>query len=273
MNSARDAFLGHVREAVAAGNRAGHAGPLEPRGSAGYQGAGTDPVACFKDTFAAAGGQTHLVSDTETAVSCVLGLVQAAGARKILLGRGNFVDKLALSERLRSEGREVCLTDALPAGQNREILFAADLGISGVDYLIAETGSVVVLTRASEPRSLSLLPPVHIAVAERSQLLPDLFDLFGLSPLPRFGGEGWGVRGKNHPGLGPLTPDPSPRSTGERGEHALPLTFDEAVQQGRTDLPSCLTLITGPSKTGDIEMRLVTGVHGPREIHVVFINR
>ena len=34
---------------------------------------------------------------------------------------------------------------------------------------------------------------------------------------------------------------------------------------------SNLTLITGPSRTGDIELTLTLGVHGPREIHVVLI--
>jgi L-lactate dehydrogenase complex protein LldG len=66
---------------------------------------------------------------------------------------------------------------------------------------------------------------VHIAIADRSQLLPDLFDLFDL--------------------------------------------FSPVANLSKSTPPSCLTLITGPSKTGDIELKLVTGVHGPGEIHVI----
>lgn len=216
MTTDRDRFLQRVREAVAAGNRAGAASPLEPRGDVGYQGAGPDPVARFRDELAAAGGKAHVVPDRPAAVAKVLELVEAKAARRVLLGRGAVIDALNLDDVLRSHGIAVFDPRA-----GREDAFAADLGITGVDYLVAETGSVALLSGPDRPRSFSLLPPVHVAVADRGQLLPDLFDLFAVE---------------------------------------------------RSELPACLSLITGPSKTGDIELRLVTGVHGPGEVHVVLID-
>ena len=38
------------------------------------------------------------------------------------------------------------------------------------------------------------------------------------------------------------------------------------------DLPSCMTLVTGPSKTADIEGVLITGVHGPGRVQIVLFH-
>jgi L-lactate dehydrogenase complex protein LldG len=219
MGTTREHFLQRVRDAVAEGNRAGGSPALPERGTVGYQGAGADPVARFRAEFTAAGGHTHIVADRAGAGAIVLDLVRTRSARRMILGGGDVLAALPIVEPLRAAGVEVRETAA-----GRDAFFQADLGLSGVDYLIAETGSVIVLSRPEQPRSLSLLPPIHIAVAERRQLLPDLFDLFAV--------------------LG-----------AEPGE-----------------LPACVSIITGPSKTGDIELRLVTGVHGPGEIHVVLID-
>lgn len=42
----------------------------------------------------------------------------------------------------------------------------------------------------------------------------------------------------------------------------------ERVKAG---LPACINFITGPSRTGDIEMDLAYGVHGPGKVHVILI--
>lgn len=39
------------------------------------------------------------------------------------------------------------------------------------------------------------------------------------------------------------------------------------------NLPSLISLTTGPSRTADIEKTLVVGVHGPKEVYVFFVDK
>jgi len=107
----------------------------------------------------------------------------------------------------------------LPAPEaGDDALFGADVGITGVWAAVAETGSLVCCSGDRLWRSLSLVPPLHIAIVRAGQIVPDLLDLF--------------------------------------------------TDRRPPDLPAAVTLISGPSKTADIEGVLVTGVHGPGEVHV-----
>ncbi len=224
MNSGRDTFFHHVRQAVRAGNRPGEAAVIPTRDRIGYQGGTSDLVTCFREEFTKSGGFFHLIPDPGSAARKALELIQQKSSRRVLIGHGPLLDRLGMQALLNEQGIEMISIDELAPGSFRDPVFAADVGITGVDFLVAETGTVVMHSRPDQPRSLSLLPPMHIAVAEPSQIVADLFDLF--QPAP----------------------------------DGKPIT-----------LPSCISLITGPSKTGDIELRLVTGVHGPGEVHLLLI--
>jgi L-lactate utilization protein LutB len=52
-----------------------------------------------------------------------------------------------------------------------------------------------------------------------------------------------------------------------RASQIMP-SLDEALRNAEVRKASALALITGPSRTADIEMTLTIGVHGPKELHV-----
>ena len=65
-------------------------------------------------------------------------------------------------------------------GYDKNALAAVDAGITECECLVAQTGSVMFSTRACGGRALSVLPPVHIVLAKRSQLVGDLSDAYAL---------------------------------------------------------------------------------------------
>jgi L-lactate dehydrogenase complex protein LldF len=56
-------------------------------------------------------------------------------------------------------------------------------------------------------------------------------------------------------------------------ESDLVLSLPEALQRPEIQAAPAAVIITGPSRTGDIEMTLSIGVHGPKEVHVFLVSQ
>ena len=77
----------------------------------------------------------------------------------------------------RALGLPVCRTDLSYSIADLE---QCDVGLTECDALVAQTGSVLVTSRSAGGRALSVLPPHHVVLARREQLVGDLSDAFAL---------------------------------------------------------------------------------------------
>jgi L-lactate dehydrogenase complex protein LldG len=161
-------------------------------------------------------------------------IFSAAHAHRVVLSGNPLLGRLQLADRLRSQGLAVAIWDDEPgtAGADaessfREQCFSAEVGISGVELVLAESGTLVLTSRTEGAQLASLAPPVHVALYQRSQVFATLEEILERLPVPR---------------------DP---------QEELP---------GRS-----VVLVTGPSRTADIEQILIRGVHGPREVHAILV--
>ena len=162
----------------------------------------------------------------------VTGIARNVEASLILRSSHRALEQSSLDQWFSPLGAELVASGDASSGSSdstradlRALASRADIGITGVDYAIAETGTCVLIPRSGVSRLVSLLPPVYIAVVQRGQVLPSLDELFALRRQDFMDGA----------------------------------------------LGSYMSLITGPSRSADIESTLVTGVHGPGEVHMLLV--
>jgi L-lactate dehydrogenase complex protein LldG len=149
-----------------------------------------------------------------------------------------LIDRLNLAETLSMQNVPVYVTDLKPATQSlhtvtahkerlREQVVGSFIGITSADFCVSETATLVIKNRPGQPRFVSLVPTIHVAVIEMKQIISNLQELYAL--------------------------------------------LKRDLAENPKGLTNCMTFITGPSRTADIELSMVQGAHGPRELYLYVI--
>ena len=134
----------------------------------------------FAEVAGLRGWQVFRTSNPEEAITHIQGLAMDREIESIVRSDQDALKQFPLDEPLRAAGVSVT-TVARDDSHSREDLrgtiAASGMGITGADYAIAETGSVIVLPRKGLSRLVSLVPPVHVAVVRPDDLIESLDDL------------------------------------------------------------------------------------------------
>ncbi len=201
MNPAREEILNKLKTAV-------HPAPEKPDFEEPIYHSISLPLdQAFKENLEKVNGFVHLFSSEEEMFSELKKFLSSYKKEVV------FCNEDEISLQLNAFGIEFQQSSVL----SKEI----EVGITGCEFLIAHTGSVMVSSAQKGGRQMFVYPPLHIVIARKNQLVDYLE--------------------KAYSGIG---------------------------EKYLGNFPSQIALITGPSRTADIEKTLVLGAHGPRELHV-----
>ena len=169
VNSARDEILDAVRSVL--GRRPGQPAPLVPpaaRVPARVPGSADDEITLLLAEISKLGGRTRRL-DADGLKDALAELIQIETIRKATLWQTTELQALGVSEILAGLGVEIVSSQA-----GKDALACCDLGVTGVDMALPETGTLVLRASPQQPRAVSLLPRVHLALVRPANLRADL---------------------------------------------------------------------------------------------------
>ncbi len=215
MNPIREEILGKVREAF--GRKPGTPPPpiaatarIAPRKAGEPEAEMTQLLAEIEKLS----GITRRLADRDALRVALAELVKTEEVRRATVWTTPDLAVWGVAETLKALGVEL-----VPAQADKHLVAACELGVTGVDAALPETGTLLLRSSPERPRVVSLLPRVHLAILTPAVLRADLHQAFA-----------------------------------------------EARDAGYS------VLVTGPSRTADIELTLTLGVHGPKALYAWVMN-
>jgi len=195
-----------------------HAGPY----GRGRLGGRPSPAGLVQDFIKAARAWRAEVLQAEPSTwpQAVRQALVQRGCQQVLIGEDS---ELQPELQAALDGLQVRRYDQPLQSWKQELFGQIQAGVTSSAAGVADTGTLVLWPSPGEPRTLSLIPPVHVAVLRASRLYA-----------------------------------------------SLPAAVAALQPQGR--MPTNLLLVTGPSKTADIQQVLAYGAHGPKELIIVLVD-
>jgi L-lactate dehydrogenase complex protein LldG len=207
MNDAREKILQRLRN-----NRLA-APPPEPRPHNAAPLTLEQRIVRFTEHQSAVHGEVHRLHKDQC-LNWLVRTLPTRGVRRLLAGSNELGRQLASAA---TAEMEVILYEQAIEAWKQELFDHIDAAVTSSRGGIADSGSLILWPDAEEPRLMSLVPPIHIALLDSDKLYQ---------------------------------------------------TFSEAMERENWSnaMPTNALLISGPSKTADIEQTLAYGIHGPREL-------
>ncbi|UCF92715.1 MAG: LUD domain-containing protein [Desulfobacterales bacterium] len=151
----------------------------------------------FREAAHPLGLKVYPHRDTEAVAAAIGALVRTkvpewGQAKSVAAWRHPLIESLRLTEALAAQNVPVyfpegpmgapsaCRFAKVDRQRWRERIFQSYIGITSADFGLAETATLVLRNRAGQARSVAIVPAIHVAVLEVSQLIADLQELYAL---------------------------------------------------------------------------------------------
>jgi len=139
----------------------------------------------FNQALTAVGGTAYLAKNKDDALKRLDKILSELKPSGVVLSKDNAIRYMGLRRFIGEKGINILELKKDPE-QHKETSFRADIGITGADYALADTGTIVILHAKTNARLLSLAPPTHIAIVRKKNLLPNVNSFVSaLGPLER----------------------------------------------------------------------------------------
>jgi L-lactate dehydrogenase complex protein LldG len=130
----------------------------------------------FEMRVKAVSGEVFRVPDAAAARETLIRLVDDVGAKKAVVVESPLQEAAGITEALRLRGVTV-YTEPTDIAAHAE---TADIGISGVEFGVAETGSVFQDGDAIATRLVTILPPLHVVFLPSANIVPGITEAFDI---------------------------------------------------------------------------------------------